>query len=35
LDLALIERKVRARLGRGVLAPPDLAASALSRLHLA
>ncbi len=34
-DLALIERRVRTRLGPGVLTPPDLAAAASARVHLA
>lgn len=34
-DLALIERRVRDRLGPGALAPPDLAAAATARVHLA
>jgi hypothetical protein len=34
-DLAQIEKRVRARLGPGVLIPPDLAAGALARLPLA
>lgn len=35
LDLALIEGRVRMRLGSGVLTPPDLAAAASARVHLA
>ncbi|RWH52859.1 MAG: PD-(D/E)XK nuclease family protein [Mesorhizobium sp.] len=34
-DLALIERRVRTRLGPGVLTSPDLAAAALARARLA
>lgn len=34
-DLALLERRVRERLGNGVLIPSDLVAAALSRLPLA
>lgn len=34
-DLALIERRVRDRLGPGVLTPPDLAAAAIARVRLA
>lgn len=35
VDLALIESRVRARLGPGVFIPPDLAAAAITRVHLA
>lgn len=35
LDLALIERRVRDRLGPAVLTPPDLAAAATARVRLA
>ncbi|WP_082766202.1 PD-(D/E)XK nuclease family protein [Paramesorhizobium deserti] len=34
-DLALIDRRVRTRLGPGVLTPPDLVAAAKARVHLA
>lgn len=34
-DFTLLERRVRETLRRGALAPPDLAAAALERLHLA
>lgn len=34
-DLGLIERRVRGRLGPGVLTPPDLAAAAIARVGLA
>lgn len=34
-DLALIERRVRARLGQGALTPPDLADAAIARVSLA
>ena len=34
-DFTLLERRVRAATGRGILAPPDLVEAALRRLHLA
>ena len=34
-DFTLLERRVRAAMGRGILAPPDLVEAALRRLHLA
>ena len=34
-DLALIESRVKTRLGRGVLTPPHLAAAAIARIRLA
>ncbi|MCK1721610.1 PD-(D/E)XK nuclease family protein [Bradyrhizobium sp. 141] len=34
-DLALIESRIKARLGPGVLTPPDLAAAAIARIRLA